>query len=122
MEKIKLDKKIVIPTGIALLIVLCFVLYNAIVFQTTDDAYVENLYVQVAPKVKGEIIEVLVEDNQKVKEGDLIAKIDDRDYKVAYDMAAARYKKALLNQTNAKANFSAVSSQLALAKRDLERY
>ena len=122
MEKIKKNKNIIIPIVLVLLIIGSFVGYNAYFYQTTDDAYVENLYVQVAPKVKGEIIDVLVEDNQKIKEGDLIAKIDDRDYKVAYDLASARYKKAILNQTNAKANYSAVSSQLALAKKDLERY
>ena len=122
MEKIKLNKKIVIPIGVGLLIVICFVLYNAIVFQTTDDAYIENLYVQVAPKIRGEVIEVLVDDNQFVKEGELLAKIDNRDYKTMYNLANARYEKAILNQTNAKANYSAVNSQLELAKKDVERY
>lgn len=122
MEKIKQNKTIFYIIGGILLFVLLIVLYNAIVFQTTDDAYIENLHVQVAPKVSGEVTEVLVDDNQKVKEGELIAKIDDKDYKVAYNMAHARYQKALLNQTNAKANFSAVNSELDFAKKDYERY
>ena len=122
MEKIKLNKKIIIPLFMALLAAGAFILYNAFVYQTTDDAYIENLYVQVAPKIRGEVIEVLVEDNQFVKEGDLLAKIDNRDYKAMYALANARYEKALLNQTNAKANYSAVNSQLELAKKDVERY
>jgi len=122
MEKIKQNRKIIYPIILALIIVGIIIGYNVFMFQTTDDAYVENLYVQLAPKVRGEVVEVLVEDNQKVKAGDLIARIDDRDYKVAYDMANAKYQRALLNQTNAKANYNAVNSELNLAKKDVERY
>ena len=96
--------------------------YNGYYYQRTDHAYVENLNVQVAPKVRGEIEDVFVEDNQFVNEGDLLVKIDNRDYKVAYNMAKAEYEKALLNQTNAKANLSAVNSSLSVAKKDVERY
>ena len=122
MEKIKSKRLIIIPVVIGIIIIALFVGYNAYMFETTDDAYVQNLHVQLAPKVKGEIVEVLVEDNQFVKEGGLIAKIDDKDYIVAYNAANAKYQKALLNQTNAKANYSAVNSELELAKKDVERY
>lgn len=123
MDKIKkANKKLIFIIAAVLIIVGGYLGYNAFMFQTTDDAYVENLHVQVAPKVRGEIVEVLVEDNQFIKEGDLIAKIDNRDYKVAYNMARAKYERALLNQTNAKANLEAVNSELAVAKRDVERY
>lgn len=121
-EHKKPKKRIIIPICLAAVIVLGYLGYNAYFYQTTDDAYVENLNVQVAPKVRGEITDVFVDDNQFVKEGDLLVKIDNRDYKVAYDMAKAEYEKALLNQTNAKANLSAVNSSLSVAKRDVERY
>lgn len=121
-EHKKPKKRTIIPICLAAVIVLGYLGYNAYFYQTTDDAYVENLNVQVAPKVRGEITDVLVDDNQFVKEGDLLVKIDNRDYKVAYDMAKAEYEKALLNQTNAKANLSAVNSSLSVAKRDVERY
>lgn len=122
MEKLKKKRTVIIPVVIILIIIFGFVGYNAYTFESTDDAYVENLYVQLAPKVKGEVVEVLVDDNQFVKEGDLIAKIDDKDYKVAYNLANARYQKALLNQTNARANYSAVNSELELAQKNVERY
>lgn len=123
MEKKKFKKRfIIIPVVIILILIGAFVGYDAYLYQTTDDAYVENLYVQLAPKVKGEVVEVLVEDNAHVNTGDLVARIDDKDYKIAYDIAEAKYRRALLNQTNAKANYSAVNSELALAKKDVERY
>ena len=64
--------------------------------------------VQVAPRVSGQITEVYITDNQKVKEGDLVAKIDPADYEIALAQADAKYEKTLLNQKNAKANFKAI--------------
>lgn len=121
-ENKKPKKRIIVPLISAAILVLGYLGYNGYYYQTTDDAYVENLNVQVAPKVRGEIEDVFVEDNQFVNEGDLLVKIDNRDYKVAYNMAKAEYEKALLNQTNAKANLSAVNSSLSVAKKDVERY
>ena len=121
-ENKKPKKRIILPLISAAILVLGYLGYNGYYYQTTDDAYVENLNVQVAPKVRGEIEDVFVEDNQFVNEGDLLVKIDNRDYKVAYNMAKAEYEKALFNQTNAKANLSAVNSSLSVAKKDVERY
>jgi membrane fusion protein (multidrug efflux system) len=49
--------------------------------ETTNDAYVSADYTLVAPRVAGQIAEVLVDDNQVVKAGQLLARIDDRDYR-----------------------------------------
>ncbi len=103
------------------LVVTGFIVYN-LQFQSTDDAYVENHTVQVAPKVNGHIVQVLVTDNQKVKKGDLVAVIDNTDYKVALDRASALYEKALAGQKVARANFSATQIEIKNAKADLERY
>lgn len=119
------DKKKKIITAICVLIMVCglgyfmFGLYN---YESTDDAYVDTTVVDVAPKISGEIIEVFVEDNQKVKEGDLIAKIERSDYEIKAEQAKAKYDRAVLNQKNAKANYNAVQSKISLAKTDLERY
>ena len=94
-ENKKPKKRIIIPLISAAILVLGYLGYNGYYYQTTDDAYVENLNVQVAPKVRGEIEDIFVEDNQFVNEGDLLVKIDNRDYKVAYNMAKAEYEKAL---------------------------
>lgn len=99
-----------------------YFIYDALGYQSTDDAYVETTTVSVSPKVAGQIVKVLVEDNQAVKAGDVVAVIDRVDYQVKLDQANAAYEKALLNQQNAHANLNAANSEIELAKKDLERY
>lgn len=108
--------------GIIVALIGIYLVIDAYHFQSTDDAYVETTTVQVAPKITGQVVEVYVTDNQRVKEGDLVAKIDDADYKVRLAQAEAKYERALLNQKNAKANLSASKSNIDVAKKDLERY
>eukprot|EP01031_Cornospumella_fuschlensis_P003893 gene3893-4855_t len=55
----------------------------------TNDAFVQADFTLVAPKVSGFIGEVLVEDNQPVTAGQLLARIDDRDYRAALSGARA---------------------------------
>ncbi|WP_027520478.1 HlyD family secretion protein [Bradyrhizobium sp. WSM1417] len=62
---------------------------NGRYLETTDDAYVKADSTIIAPKVSGYIAKVLVSDNEKVKAGQLLAKIDDRDFKAALDQARA---------------------------------
>ena len=57
--------------------------------EATDDAYVKADSTIIAPKVSGYITKVLVADNETVKAGQLLARIDDRDFKVALDQARA---------------------------------
>ena len=57
--------------------------------ESTDDAYVKADSTIVSPKVSGYLAEVLVGDNQPVKAGQLLARIDDRDFRTALDQAHA---------------------------------
>jgi len=57
--------------------------------ESTDDAYVGGEITVIAPKVAGLIAEVAVADNQEVHAGDLLVKLDDRDYRAALAKAAA---------------------------------
>jgi len=57
--------------------------------ETTDDAYVKADSTIIAPKVSGYIAQVLVNDNQPVTAGQLLAKIDDRDFRAALGQAEA---------------------------------
>jgi multidrug resistance efflux pump len=54
---------------------------------STDDAYVKADNTTIAPKVSGYLREVLVGDNEPVKTGEVLARIDERDFKVALDQA-----------------------------------
>jgi len=56
---------------------------------STDDAYVKADNTTVAPKVSGYLDQVLVGDNERVKAGQILARIDQRDFKVALDQAKA---------------------------------
>lgn len=56
---------------------------------STDDAYVKADNTTIAPKVSGYLNVVLVADNEHVKAGQVLARIDDRDFKVALDQAKA---------------------------------
>jgi membrane fusion protein, multidrug efflux system len=56
---------------------------------STDDAYVKADSTTIAPKVTGYLEQVLVGDNERVKAGQVLARIDARDFKVALDQAKA---------------------------------
>ncbi len=123
-EKIKNNKNNILPFVIATLLVIAglfFYITHTSQFEETDNAYVETLPVQVSSKVSGQIATVYVNDNQKVKKGDLVAEIDNADYSVKLDESNAKYQAALLKQKNAAANLSAVNSEIDLASRNLER-
>jgi membrane fusion protein (multidrug efflux system) len=56
---------------------------------STDDAYVRADNTTIAPKVAGYLLQVLVKDNERVHTGQVLARIDNRDFKVALDQAQA---------------------------------
>lgn len=123
-SKKRIGKRRIIAACVLVILGIAIGLYanEASKYQSTDDAYVEAHMVQVAPKVTGQIIELNVEDNQRIKEGDVVAVIDKDDYRIRFEQADADYQKELANQKVAKANFSAVQSEIAVAKADLDRY
>src|ERR1051325_7095761 len=57
--------------------------------ESTDDAYVGGDITVIAPKVSGFIAWVAVSDNQTVHAGELLLKLDDRDYRAVRDRAVA---------------------------------
>lgn len=122
-KKPKVKKRFLVPIIIIIAAVVGYgLLINASKYESTEDAYVETHTVSVAPKVSGQVIGMYVTDNQQIKEGDLVAEIDPTDYRAKLAQAGAAYDSALLKQKNAKANFDAVNSQIALAKKNLDRY
>jgi membrane fusion protein, multidrug efflux system len=61
---------------------------------STDDAYVRADSTTIAPKISGYIAEVFVQDNEAVKAGQVVARIDDRDFRAALDQARANVEAA----------------------------
>ncbi|MGC1333281.1 HlyD family secretion protein, partial [Pseudomonas sp.] len=88
--------------------------------QHTDDAYVRADSVLISPRVAGQITKVLVEDNQAVKAGDLLAQLDDHDFVVAQAAAAANVMAAKAQLQNLQAGIerqAAVIDQAAATTR-----
>jgi membrane fusion protein (multidrug efflux system) len=64
--------------------------YQQHVYESTDDAYVRANSTQLAPEVSGIITHVLVDENDVVKAGQILAQIDPKDYRAA--LASAEYE------------------------------
>jgi membrane fusion protein (multidrug efflux system) len=104
--------------------------------ESTDDAYVGGDVTVIAPKVAGIIADVAVTDNQSVHAGDLLVKLDDRDYRAALAKAQAavagqqatlanleanlRLQEAVIAE--AKAELVATAADIARSKYDVDRY
>jgi membrane fusion protein, multidrug efflux system len=73
---------------------------NTRYFASTDDSFIAARQFALQPKVSGYITAVPVTDNQHVASGDVIARIDDRDYRIALEQAQAQlaHDQALLEQ------------------------
>lgn len=137
------NKPFVIITALVAAVVVSALLYSHYYNRvTTDDAQIDGHFVTVSPKVYGTIEKVFITDNQVVHAGDLIVKIDDRDYQAKVDQASAtvdqaaavlsiartapRFAQAALIRAQAlleKARFSQAKfeSQLASAKAELAK-
>ena len=83
--------------------------YYAVHYVSTDDAYVEGTISPVSAKVAGHVAALLVGDNQPVKRGDLLLRIDPRDYQAK----AAQVRAAV---ATAEANLRAARSEVPLTR------
>jgi membrane fusion protein (multidrug efflux system) len=88
--------------------------------ESTDDAYVKADSTTVAPKVSGYIAQVLVEDNQPVKAGQVLARIDDRDLQTALREANANLEASTAVVANLTAQLTAQDYAIREAQADLQ--
>ncbi len=88
--------------------------------ESTDDAYVQADSTTVAPKVSGYIAQVLVEDNQPVRAGQVLARIDDRDLQTALREANANLGAATAAVANLAAQLTAQDYAIREAQADLQ--
>jgi membrane fusion protein, multidrug efflux system len=100
--------------------------------ETTDDAQVDGHITPIASKIYGRVAEVLVQDNQQMKAGQVMVKIDPRDYQASLDQAAAALALAESEaqsagvdvprtRENVASGTSSADAQLAGAEADLAR-
>jgi len=105
---------------VALLMVIALVLFLVWKFFLNNSVSTENVYVgaetaSITSMVSGQVAEVLVHDTQAVKQGDILAKIDDRDAKIAVAQARAELTKAKRQYKQTAANSGALSSQIGVS-------
>ena len=100
--------------------------------ESTDDAQVDGHITPIAAKISGRVQDVLITDNQQVKTGQVLLKIDPRDYQAAVDQAQAALDVAESDALSAGADVprtkadvasgnSSADAQLLAALADLER-
>ena len=125
-------RRLLIGGGVVLLGALTGLYLYYRVRETTDDAQVDAHVTPVASKIYGRVAEVLVQDNQPVKAGQVLVKIDARDYQAALDqtrgaleLAEAEARSAGVDvprtQLNTASETSSAEAQLAAAEADLAR-
>ncbi|MGL9619801.1 HlyD family secretion protein [Bradyrhizobium sp. U531] len=90
-------------------------------FESTDDAFVAARSFSVASKVGGYVTDIPVTDNQHVKAGDLLARIDERDYRIAVDQANAQVAVSKANIDNFEAQIVSQQEQIKQAEAQLEQ-
>ena len=82
-------------------------------FESTDDAFIAARQFALAPKVSGYLTSVPFTDNQHVKADDVIARIDERDYRVALAQAKAQVEAAQASIENIDAQLDVQQAQIA---------
>ena len=103
------------------LVVLVFVIWRVDSSPSTNDAYAAADTIDVVPEVSGRIVELAVKDNQPVKQGELLFRIDPRQYEANLAKAEAALialdKQIMLTQRSVDAQkYGADSVQAAVAK------
>ena len=109
----KSSKKILMPIiGVVILLAAAYFAYTKIAYarhnEDTENSQIEANIVPIAPRISGYVDAVFVKENQRVKKGDTILKLDDRDLKI-------RLQQAIINAKSAGANVSVVRSNVSSA-------
>ena len=98
-------RRIVIPVAIGIVILILAIGIPYLIYASrhvsTDDAQIDGNITTIAPKVKGQVAHLYVEDNSIVRKGDILVLLDDRDLKDAVAQAAAARAQAAAAQSAA---------------------
>jgi membrane fusion protein (multidrug efflux system) len=90
-------------------------------YVTTDDAFIAARQYAIAPKVSGYVVAVPVTDNQHVSAGDVIARIDDRDYRAALAQTQAQVAAAQASIENIDAQTAVQQAQVGENEAQVEQ-
>src|SRR3954451_19301744 len=85
-------------------------------YVSTDDAFVRAAKVTVNARVAGQAVEIAVHDNQRVRQGQVLFRIDPEPYQIAVDLAEARLGSARLQIDSLKATYRQQQAELQSAR------
>lgn len=85
-------------------------------YEQTDNAYLQSGLVSISPDVAGRVISVEVRNNQAVRKGDVLFRIDPAPYQAAVDEAQAQLAAAMAEVGSLRANYGQGQSELAAAQ------
>ena len=88
---------------------------------STDDAYVNGHVTYVAPRIPGQVSRVLVDDNDRVSKGDLLAQLDREPYQVQVDLKKAAVANAEADVEAARAQVRGILAQARSQRWKLQR-
>lgn len=95
---------------------------------STDDSYVQAARTDISTNVPGRVVEINVHDNQAVRKGDILFRLDDRDYVIAVNDAKAKLETARLQISALKATYlqrqadvQAATDTLAYQQHEMDR-
>ncbi len=100
-------------TGVALLAWLIHFGVHAYHYEETDDAYVTGHLYQVSPQISGQVQAVLVNDNQTVKAGDVLVRLDPLQFTLAVQKARDQLVQVQAQETEARAAISLSTTMIA---------
>jgi membrane fusion protein, multidrug efflux system len=114
-KKRKPPVRLLIIGGVILLVILFFgyrYWQHASTHEDTDDAYTTGNTHQISSRVTGTVEQVLVDDNWHVDAGQLLVKLDPRDYEVALSRSRAQSKQAMAQVSQTKAGVEQANAEL----------
>jgi len=89
-------------------------------YVSTDNAYVQQDMVSISPDVSGRIVDVAVRENQRVKAGDVLFRIDPEPYRIALEQADAALAAARVNVATLSTDTGGAAADIASARADIE--
>jgi membrane fusion protein (multidrug efflux system) len=120
LERLRARRRMVlIITALIIVAVAATVFWwvNSVTFETTDDAFIDARTVPISAQIGAAIVDVPVTDNQPVEAGEVLVRLDDRDYRAQVELAKAQFDQAQASVTNIEAQVAAQHERIEQAEK-----
>jgi membrane fusion protein (multidrug efflux system) len=120
------ERKTLFIRGAVALAVIAILYFGirAFLYESTDDAYVQAHSLMLSARIGGTVQKVLVDENDRVKAGQLLAQIDDQDYAAAYNQVVADQSSVQADLVQAGQDYERISKlyqEQAVSKADYDK-